>query len=510
MPDDWADRWADFHRPIEVAGRIGVRPSWWDPQDGLIDVVVDPGRAFGTGGHPTTRLCLALLVELEEAGEASGPIADWGTGSGVLAIAAAKLGWVPVMGCDREEASLETARGQCGGERRRAGARARRRPRERRRRWRPTRGREPDRQPAPGLRRPPGGCRRSCPAALVCSGMLESEIDEVAAAFAPSGSRESRRLTEHEWGALLLRRGAGGLMAPEPSSELPIAMFDSGVGGLTVLHECLVSLPEEDYVYLGDDARFPYGRAATDELREHVEQVSRFLLDRGAKLLVIACNSAASAGQEAAREIAAEAGIEVVAVIEPEAEIAARPQPDAARSACSRPRPPCGAAPTCARSPRQQRSLTVTEVEAPDLAAVIQRGFPFDESVVEMVRSYCEPLKRAEVDTVILGCTHYPLVAPMLQRVLGPGRAAWSPPATRSRRPRSGSWRRRGSRKPAMKRGPTGSSAPGTPSPSASWGPASCRCRWARSSGWSSRGRIVGTFPALSGKPSTNLRRWRP
>jgi glutamate racemase len=67
----------------------------------------------------------------------------------------------------------------------------------------------------------------------------------------------------------------------------------------------------------------------------------------------------------------------------------------------------------------QHRALTVTEVEAPDLAAVIQRGFPFDQGVVEMVRSYCEPLKRAEVDTVILGCTHYPLVAPMLQRVLG-------------------------------------------------------------------------------------------
>ncbi len=109
VPDDWADRWADFHRPIEVAGRIGVRPSWWDPQDGLIDVVVDPGRAFGTGGHPTTRLSLAMLVELEQAGEAFGPIADWGTGSGVLAIAAAKLGWSPVTGCDREDASLEAA-----------------------------------------------------------------------------------------------------------------------------------------------------------------------------------------------------------------------------------------------------------------------------------------------------------------------------------------------------------------------------------------------------------------
>src|SRR4029077_19359736 len=106
VPDDWADRWADFHRPIEVAGTIGVRPSWWDPQDGLIDVVVDPGRAFGTGGHPTTRLSLALLIELETAGEASGPIADWGTGSGVLAIAAAKLGWRPGTGWRRAEASL--------------------------------------------------------------------------------------------------------------------------------------------------------------------------------------------------------------------------------------------------------------------------------------------------------------------------------------------------------------------------------------------------------------------
>jgi glutamate racemase len=207
-------------------------------------------------------------------------------------------------------------------------------------------------------------------------------------------------------------------MAPEVNTELPIAMFDSGVGGLTVLHECLVSLPEEDYVYLGDDARFPYGARTTEELRGNVEQISGYLLERGAKLLVIACNSAASAGQDVAREIAAEAGIGVVTVINPEAEIA---------SALSQTgRVGVLATPATVRSGAylralagQKRALTVTEVEAPDLAAVIQRGFPFDESVVEMVRSYCEPLKRAEVDTVILGCTHYPLVRPMLQRVLG-------------------------------------------------------------------------------------------
>src|SRR4051812_39925505 len=207
-------------------------------------------------------------------------------------------------------------------------------------------------------------------------------------------------------------------MANELSPDLPIAVFDSGVGGLTVLHECLVSLPEEDYVYLGDDARFPYGARSEEELRGHVEQVTRFLLERGAKLLVIACNSAASAGQEVARAVAAESDIEVVAVIDPEAEIAAALTHSGKVGVLATPATVRSGAYLRALA-NKHRALTVTEVEAPDLAAVIQRGFPFEEGVVEMVRSYCAPLKRAEVDTVILGCTHYPLVAPMLQRVLG-------------------------------------------------------------------------------------------
>jgi ribosomal protein L11 methyltransferase len=204
VPDDWADRWADFHRPIEVGGRIGVRPSWWDPQEGLIDVVVDPGRAFGTGGHPTTRLSLALLIELEDAGEANGPIADWGTGSGVLAIAAAKLGFSPVIGCDREEASLETARANAeanGVEMaiERVDVRE---------------GPPPVRQTV--VANLTANLLTDCaahldgaagvPGTLVCSGMLEAEIDGVAGAFAEVGLGESRRLVEKEWGALLLRR----------------------------------------------------------------------------------------------------------------------------------------------------------------------------------------------------------------------------------------------------------------------------------------------------------------
>jgi ribosomal protein L11 methyltransferase len=207
VPDDWADRWADFHRPIEVAGRIGVRPSWWDPKEGLIDVVVDPGRAFGTGGHPTTRLCLELLIELEAAGEASGPIADWGTGSGVLGIAAGKLGWSPVTGFDRELPSLETARANAAAN-----------------------GVDMEidrvdvRESAPPVARTvvanlTGNLLRDCaaqmsaadrdPRALVCSGMLESEIDEVASAFAEVGLAESTRRVDQGWAGLLLRRQSG-------------------------------------------------------------------------------------------------------------------------------------------------------------------------------------------------------------------------------------------------------------------------------------------------------------
>ena len=204
--------------------------------------------------------------------------------------------------------------------------------------------------------------------------------------------------------------------APDPS--LPIAVFDSGVGGLTVLHECLVSLPEEDYLYLGDDARFPYGAKSDAELRECSERNTRYLVDRGAKLIVIACNSAASAGLETAREIAAGSGVEVVAVIEPEAEIAAAIT-DSGRVGVLATRATVEGGAYLRALGRQHRELTVTQVAAPDLAAIIQRGFPFSESVVETVRSYCAPLRRAHVDTVILGCTHYPLVAPMLQRFLG-------------------------------------------------------------------------------------------
>ncbi len=196
-------------------------------------------------------------------------------------------------------------------------------------------------------------------------------------------------------------------------------MFDSGVGGLTVLHECLVSLPEEDFVYLGDTAMFPYGTRDPDALRERIRAIAeRLLAGDSAKLLVIACNTATSIGADVAREVGAEHGVEVVPVVEPQAEIAAAITDSGRVGVLATPNTVESGAYRRALE-TQGRSLEVTEVEAPDLAPFIQDGSPFDEGVLEMARAYCEPLKRAEVDTLILGCTHYPLVAPMLQRILG-------------------------------------------------------------------------------------------
>jgi glutamate racemase len=195
-------------------------------------------------------------------------------------------------------------------------------------------------------------------------------------------------------------------------------MFDSGVGGLTVLHECLVSLPQEDFVYLGDTEWFPYGTRDPRLLRERIGAIAGLLLERGAKMLVIACNTATSVGEDIARAVAGERGVVVVPVVRPQAEIASAITANGRVGVLATPNTVESGAYRRALE-AQGRGLEVTEVEAAKLAPFIQEGSIFDEGTMEMARAYCEPLKSAGVDTLILGCTHYPLVAPMLQRILG-------------------------------------------------------------------------------------------
>jgi ribosomal protein L11 methyltransferase len=112
IPDDWADRWRDFHEPVWIGERLVVRPSWEPtvaPREGLIEIVIDPGQAFGTGAHATTAMSLDLLLELAGEGPGRGAVCDLGSGSGVLAIAASKLGFGPVSGFDHELPAIEAA-----------------------------------------------------------------------------------------------------------------------------------------------------------------------------------------------------------------------------------------------------------------------------------------------------------------------------------------------------------------------------------------------------------------
>jgi ribosomal protein L11 methyltransferase len=106
VPEDWQDRWREFHRAVEVGG-VWVGPPWIEPTPGMIAIVIDPGRAFGTGAHPTTQACIEALASLSGKG---GSVLDVGCGSGVLSIAAAKLGFAPVTAFDHDTVTVETAR----------------------------------------------------------------------------------------------------------------------------------------------------------------------------------------------------------------------------------------------------------------------------------------------------------------------------------------------------------------------------------------------------------------
>jgi len=199
VADDWDERWKAFHRPVQV-GDLLVRPPWTPRREGLRDVVIDPAQAFGTGAHPTTRLCLELLLELEP----GGALVDVGCGSGVLAIAAARLGWTPVLGLDHERESVQATLDNAAAN----GVTVRARRHDLLRDG-----------PVPGaptvlanllrpllLRVAQDGFEGDAPAALVASGLLAHEADEVAAAFARHGLREVEWRAGGEWVALLLRR----------------------------------------------------------------------------------------------------------------------------------------------------------------------------------------------------------------------------------------------------------------------------------------------------------------
>jgi ribosomal protein L11 methyltransferase len=207
LPDDWSERWKDFHRPLVLDGpggrpRLVVRPPWEAPIGAATELVIDPAQAFGTGSHATTRLCLELLLEVAETESERGPVVDVGCGSGVLAIAAAQLGYGPVIAVDYDPLSVEATRANAAVngvalDVRRGDLRS---------------------EPMPAaplvlanLLRPllldyaaSAGAGRAV-RTVIASGLLAHEADEVAGAFARHmGLRETGRRELGEWAALLL------------------------------------------------------------------------------------------------------------------------------------------------------------------------------------------------------------------------------------------------------------------------------------------------------------------
>jgi ribosomal protein L11 methyltransferase len=204
--EGWEERWRDYHRPLVLGTRLTVRPPWEPPGDTDLDLVIDPGRAFGTGAHATTRLCLELLLELEP----GGPLVDLGCGSGVLAIAAARLGYEPVSAVDNDplaiEATCANARvnGVELGEVRRLDLRSETLPR------------VGGATVAANLLGPlllslAGRMAEGdgMPARLIASGLLVGEADGVSEAFARGGLHETERRALGDWAALLLAQPAG-------------------------------------------------------------------------------------------------------------------------------------------------------------------------------------------------------------------------------------------------------------------------------------------------------------
>jgi glutamate racemase len=197
----------------------------------------------------------------------------------------------------------------------------------------------------------------------------------------------------------------------------PIGVFDSGMGGLTVLHECLVTLPHEDFVYLGDGARLPYGPRPLEEIRRFAAEIAGYLQGLGVKLIVAACNSATAA---ALPDLQRSLEVPVIGVLAPEAHAAVLATRNRRIGLLA-----TEATVGSGRYAKLVRALDaggeVVSVACPRLVPLIEGDDPYGEETTAAVREYATPLKQAGVDTVILGCTHYPLIKPIFQRVFGRG-----------------------------------------------------------------------------------------
>jgi glutamate racemase len=215
--------------------------------------------------------------------------------------------------------------------------------------------------------------------------------------------------------------------------ELPIGIFDSGLGGLTVAGEIMRVLPDESVVYLGDTVRCPYGPRTQNEVRSFVLQIGSWLAKRPVKMIVIACNTATAAGLALAQQVF---DVPVIGVVEPGARAAVKSTINRRVGVIgTEGTVNSGAYSNAVRA--LDAGVTVYSVPAPRFVDVVEQGLRLGDGTLEewladtsnvyirpsfykIARNYLNPLKRNGIDTLVLGCTHFPLLAAPIQQVMGP------------------------------------------------------------------------------------------
>lgn len=215
----------------------------------------------------------------------------------------------------------------------------------------------------------------------------------------------------------------------------PIGVFDSGLGGLTVLQAIQERLPAENTIYFGDTGRTPYGTKSPETIIKYSQQISRFLLEKQVKMIVIACNTASATAFDAVRQLVP---VPVIEVITPGAEAAAQAtQNDRIGIIGTRgtvnsgvyvraTRKAIGArmalSACCLNNPRREADqVQILQQACPLFVGLAEEGWWNTPITRAVAAEYLKPLQAAQVDTLILGCTHYPLLAPAISEVMGPG-----------------------------------------------------------------------------------------
>lgn len=207
-------------------------------------------------------------------------------------------------------------------------------------------------------------------------------------------------------------------MTPESAregDERPIGVFDSGIGGLTVVHELMRSLPEESIIYFGDTARVPYGSKSATTVQRYAQEAAAFLLSRNVKMVVVACNTATAHAESALRT---SLSVPVVGVIEP----GARAAVEASRTGRIGVIGTAGTIASGAYDLAVRRKLPEARIYAqpcPLFVPLVEEGWSAHDAARLVAAEYLAPLRAMDVDVLILGCTHYPLLRRLLVEVMG-------------------------------------------------------------------------------------------